>query len=245
MVYVAPAQCAQHVKAWSWNLPLGKRSSRLERTLRNLVPLTLIEVISVIAGYFAGLLHPDKGLRAEERVRGRLIGLRNNYGCSGIGRGVLLDSPHHITLGPGSALRSGVKINISSHGWCKIGAHTHISHNSIISAAGGVEIGDHCGVSAHVSIFSRTYDRSGGIALKDATTHYAPVKIGNGVHIGMGARILPGVTIGDHAVLGAGAVVTKDVAAGTTVVGVPARPTNSPLLGGLAEDATNPAAEHH
>jgi maltose O-acetyltransferase len=43
------------------------------------------------------------------------------------------------------------------------------------------------------------------------------------VFIGMGALILPGVTIGDNAIIGAGAVVTKDVSAGVTVKGVPAK----------------------
>ena len=210
----------------------GRSSSRLERTLRNLVPLLLVEAIALIGGYIAGLISPDRGLRAEERIRGRLIALRNGYGCIAIGRAVTLDSPHHIGLGKGTALRTGVTINTASDGWCNIGPHTHISHGSIIAAAGGVDIGANCGISAMVTIYSRTYDRTGdGLDLKHATTHYAPVKIGNGVHIGMGVRILPGVTIGDDAVLGAGAVVTNDVAPGATVVGVPAKQTGSPLLG--------------
>ena len=51
-----------------------------------------------------------------------------------------------------------------------------------------------------------------------------PVIIGRNVWIGGGALILPGVTVGDDAIIGAGAVVTRDVAPGTTVVGNPARP---------------------
>lgn len=50
------------------------------------------------------------------------------------------------------------------------------------------------------------------------------VHIGERVFIGSGATILPGIKIGNDAVVGAGAVVTKDVAPGITVVGVPARP---------------------
>jgi maltose O-acetyltransferase len=49
------------------------------------------------------------------------------------------------------------------------------------------------------------------------------ITIGNSVWIGMGAKILPGVTIGDNAVIAAGAVVNKSVAANTVVAGVPAR----------------------
>ena len=50
------------------------------------------------------------------------------------------------------------------------------------------------------------------------------MKIGKGVLIGSGSVILPGVTIGDYAVIGAGAVVTKNVHAGVMLVGNPARP---------------------
>jgi maltose O-acetyltransferase len=50
------------------------------------------------------------------------------------------------------------------------------------------------------------------------------VRIGNDVWIGGGAIILPGVTVGDGAVIGAGSVVTRDVGPGQTVAGNPARP---------------------
>jgi serine O-acetyltransferase len=49
-------------------------------------------------------------------------------------------------------------------------------------------------------------------------------RIGNDVYIGTGAKIINGITIGDHASVGAGAVVVKDVPAHCVVVGVPARP---------------------
>ncbi len=51
----------------------------------------------------------------------------------------------------------------------------------------------------------------------------APVEIGNGVWVGAHATILSGVTIGDNAVIAAGAVVTKDVPANAVVGGVPAQ----------------------
>lgn len=196
----------------------------MSRRLRHAVPMIVIEAAAQIGGYLAGLIAPGKGLRAEERLRGRLVGLRNGYGLTVMGRGVLLDSPFDISLGPGTALRSGVKINTGSEGWCVIGRNTHVSHNTVLAAAGGITIGADCGISSGVIIYTRTYDRTGGVHLSEAPTRYAPVTIGDGVHIGMGVRILPGVTIGNGAIIGAGAVVTRDVPPDATVVGVPARP---------------------
>jgi maltose O-acetyltransferase len=51
-----------------------------------------------------------------------------------------------------------------------------------------------------------------------------PIRIGRNVWIGGGAIILPGVTLGDDAIVGAGAIVTRDVPVGATVAGNPARP---------------------
>jgi acetyltransferase-like isoleucine patch superfamily enzyme len=52
----------------------------------------------------------------------------------------------------------------------------------------------------------------------------APTRLGNNVWIGRGAIVVPGVTIGDHSVVGAGSVVTHDVPPLTLVAGNPARP---------------------
>ena len=57
------------------------------------------------------------------------------------------------------------------------------------------------------------------------------MRIGSDVWIGGGAIILPGVTIGDGAVIGAGSVVTRDVAPGVTVTGNPARPKQKGCTG--------------
>ncbi len=76
-----------------------------------------------------------------------------------------------------------------------------------------ISIGDGVTISSRVIV--ATHDSSRNIA--------APVRIENEAFVGIGAIILPGVTIGKRAVVGAGAVVTRSVAPGTTVAGSPAR----------------------
>ena len=55
------------------------------------------------------------------------------------------------------------------------------------------------------------------------TKFYAPIEVGNNVFIGSDSVILPGVRIGDNSIIGAGAVVTKDLPSGSVWGGVPAR----------------------
>ncbi|MGG4547681.1 DapH/DapD/GlmU-related protein [Rossellomorea marisflavi] len=85
---------------------------------------------------------------------------------------------------------------------------------------GGIYIGDGSLIGMNVNIATLNH----GLDMKTRNTTYAsPVTIGKSVWIGSGATILPGVTIGDRAVVAAGAVVTKDVPEGTVVAGVPAK----------------------
>lgn len=85
---------------------------------------------------------------------------------------------------------------------------------------GGITLGDGCQIG-HGVVFATL---NHGLAPKDRKTTYpAPIVLGRNVWVGANATILQGVTIGDNAVVAAGAVVTKDVAANTVVGGVPAR----------------------
>jgi acetyltransferase-like isoleucine patch superfamily enzyme len=62
-----------------------------------------------------------------------------------------------------------------------------------------------------------------GIPIVQTDLDIRPVRIRTGADIGVGAVILPGVTIGEHSIVGAGAVVTQDVPPFAIVAGVPAR----------------------
>jgi acetyltransferase-like isoleucine patch superfamily enzyme len=116
----------------------------------------------------------------------------------------------------------------------RIGARTYIGKGLIV-AAKSVEIGADVLLSWNVTIvdhhshsleFSkRANDVTGWLTGKKDWSHVeiAPVRIGDKVWIGFGASILPGVTIGEGAIVGAASVVTRDVEPWTVVAGNPAR----------------------
>jgi maltose O-acetyltransferase len=103
-----------------------------------------------------------------------------------------------------------------------IGRRSFINYGGIVLDVAPVTIGDEVLIASNVQILTATHPL-------DATRRRAwwefakPISIADGVWIGAGALILPGVSIGENAVVGAGSVVTRDVAANTLVVGNPAR----------------------
>ena len=106
------------------------------------------------------------------------------------------------------------------------GKNTHIGDNVFINACchfqdhGGVFIGDCCQIGHNVVFATLNH----GLKAEDRRTMTpAPIVLGKNVWVGSNSTILQGVTVGDNAVIAAGAVVTKDVAANTVVGGVPAR----------------------
>lgn len=102
----------------------------------------------------------------------------------------------------------------------KVGKNVFINSGCCFQDQGGIEIGDNVLIGQQVVIATLNHDL---IPQKRANMFPAPVKIGNDVWIGAHATILQGVTIGDGAVIAAGAVITKDVPGNTVVAGVPAK----------------------
>lgn len=114
---------------------------------------------------------------------------------------------------------AGSYIRVISGGSLVIRGNGFINENCQITCSANVEIGEGCFIGRDVII--RSYD--GHQIEKEGYQVSAPIRIGNHVWIGQRAMILKGVTIGDGAVIAAGAIVTKDVPAHSVVVGVPAK----------------------
>ncbi len=101
---------------------------------------------------------------------------------------------------------------------CKISSHTFICE--------GVHIEDNCFIGHNVTFINDKYPRStneDGRMQTEEDWQCVPTFVRRGASIGSSATILCGVTIGENAIVGAGAVVTKDVPPNITVTGVPAR----------------------
>ena len=141
-----------------------------------------------------------------------ILGRAHVYGSANIrfGRDTLLypdlhletQSPAAITLGDGCVLSRGVHL----------------------VAMAGIHIGPGCMIGEYASLRDANHLRTPGVLLRDAGHTARPIVLGKEVWVGRGVTILAGVTIGDYATIGANAVVTHDVPAGITVVGIPARP---------------------
>lgn len=123
-----------------------------------------------------------------------------------------------LKLGRYSTLHTGVRVYDPRN--IMVGEGTIIGYRTFIDGRDKVIIGNHTDIASEVMIYSSEHD----ISSSDFHATLAPVKIGDYVFIGPRAIILAGVTIGTGAVVAAGAVVTKDVPAGTIVGGVPAKP---------------------
>lgn len=110
----------------------------------------------------------------------------------------------------------------SDHGYrLEIGVDVFINHDATLNDMGGIMIGDDTMLGPHVSLLTGGHPTSATNRRSGLTL--APITLCRNVWVGAGATILGGVTLGDGAVVAAGAVVTHDVEPASLVAGVPAR----------------------
>ena len=135
---------------------------------------------------------------------------------------VRMDTPPYrrFSLGRRSVVESYACIN-NAVGDVIIGDYTRIGlHCTII---GPVNIGNHVNLAQGITVTALNHNFADGeLRIDQQGVSTQPVSIGDDVWIGTNAVILPGVTIGKHVVIAAGAVVTKDIPDNSLAMGVPA-----------------------
>jgi maltose O-acetyltransferase len=125
--------------------------------------------------------------------------------------------------------RAGADTRIEGQFHCPYGFNIHLGDEVFLNAGcvildtAPVNIGARTMIGPHAQIYCAEHHRD-SVKRRAGLEIARPVTIGEDVWIGGAAIVLGGVTIGDRAIVGAGAVVTRDVAADATVVGNPARP---------------------
>ncbi len=131
-------------------------------------------------------------------------------------------------LGPRIIFSNGVKIINPSN--ISIGERAFVGEDTILNAGRGGEItiGPHCGIAAGCRLITWNHDcHNSDLKLHKTPDNVESINLGTGVWLGYNTIILPGVTLGDGVVVGAGSVVTESFDDYDIISGVPARKNGS------------------
>jgi acetyltransferase-like isoleucine patch superfamily enzyme len=204
-------------------------------------PLVKHEVITLVSQAVPGAM----GLVLRKRLYPHLLGA-----CGGnviFGQNVVLRHPGKIRIGDNVVIDDNCLLDAKgdSNAGITIGSGVFVGRNTILSCKNGdIELGDHANIGFNCEVFSASRvvlgadtllaaycyvvggdhdfsDLSKAVLAQGRTS--AGVEIGDGVWMGAGAKVLDGVVVGPHAIIGAQAVVRESVPAYAVAVGVPAR----------------------
>jgi acetyltransferase-like isoleucine patch superfamily enzyme len=149
-------------------------------------------------------------------------------------RSVEVRSPDRLTLGPHVHVDRGVLLHCGGMAWSvpdagiALGEHCYVGPNCVLFGGGGIELHAAVLVAPGVVIASHQHTfELAGIDIREQPLDFGRVVIERDVWIGANATILPGVRIGTGTVVGAGAVVSRDLPARVLALGVPARPVRN------------------
>lgn len=124
------------------------------------------------------------------------------------------------SLGDGVEVRPPLYVDYGSN--TRIGARTFVNYGLTALDVAAITIGEDCQIGPNVQLLTPTHPLDAKLR-REKWEAAQPIVIGDNVWLGGGVIVLPGVTIGDSCVVGAGAVVTKSLPANSLAVGNPAR----------------------
>lgn len=139
-------------------------------------------------------------------------------------KGVLIFHPENIEIGDNVYIGHNTILKGYHKNKMIIKEGTWIGQQCFFHSAGGLTIGKNVGIGPAVKIITSSHGEEGlDTPILQSKVKFMPVIIEDSADIGVGAIILPGVTVGRGAQIGAGAVVTKNIEAFSVAAGVPAR----------------------
>jgi len=133
-------------------------------------------------------------------------------------REVLGDLPG--SLGESTVIRPPLYVDYGVH--IRVGARTFVNFGLVALDVAEITIGDDVQIGPNVELLTPVHPLEPG-PRRNKLEAAKPIRVGNNVWLGGGATVCPGVSIGENTVVGAGAVVTKDLPANVLAVGNPAR----------------------
>ena len=162
----------------------------------------------------------DEKLQAQQRALNELVFDYNNTRPSDGQRRQELLRQIFQDMGEGCYIEPPLRANWGSH--THLGSHVYANFNLTLVDDTHIYVGDHTMFAPNVILATAGHPLLG--ALRERNYQYnMPVRIGRNCWLGAGVIVLPGVTIGDNTVVGAGSVVTKDLPSHVLAVGSPAR----------------------
>ena len=164
--------------------------------------------------------------RARGRMRAKLWGVRRGVR---VGRGVvvgnrcrlIVERGAAVVLGDGCQIDDGSTLAAYRTGRLVLGPGAFVGHHGTLAAHRSVTVGAGTYLAELVSV--RDHDHAVGSPPSSGRVDVAPVEVGRDAWLGAKVTVLRGARIGDRTVVGANAVVRRDVPANTVAAGIPAR----------------------
>ena len=135
---------------------------------------------------------------------------------------VTLEGTRNVRIGRNARIYPGVLLETQGKGCIELGDNVVLSRGVHIVAFDRVTLGDNCMVGEYASLRDADHKRS-DVSMRDSGHDSAAIELGCNVWIGRAVCVLKGVHIGANTIIGANAVVTRDIAPSSCAVGIPAR----------------------
>lgn len=136
-----------------------------------------------------------------------------------VSRWVQIVNPANVRIGENCLFQDGVYMRAGNQGYIHIGDRAALNSYTKLFGHGGIEIGEEAQMGPGSLITTTDHDYHD----ENLETEFKKVTIGRRVWMGANVTVLPGVTIGEYSVIGAGAVVNRDIPPRSIAVGVPAK----------------------